>query len=610
MNRKQHIDAIIEKQSEEEKRDNRKRLRASINCVRFLLRQGLAFREHDETEASLNRGNFIELLKWLADNNEEIKAVVLENAPGNQKLIASDIQKDITKCFSSEILSEIIKELGDGPFTLLLDESKDISSKEQLAIVLRYVHKGHVIERFVGIEHVTSTTANSLKATVDDFFSRHGLSISRLRGQGYDVASNMRGEYNGLKALILKDNYCAYFVHCFDHQLQLAVVVVAKKHTYVEELYVVIGSAKRQDMLREKQAEAVFKALCSGEILTGRGLNQESTLKRAGDTRWGSHHNTIVSLINIFSSVITLLEDLAVDSDKKFEAKVLLDSLQNFNFIFSLHLMKKILGITNDLSKALQRKDQDIVNAMKLVTVCRERLQIMRDKEWDSLLSEVSSFCARHRIKVPDMNDVFQREGRPRRNTQEVNNLYHYQVEYLYTVIDMQLQELNNRFTDTNTELLLSVACLSPRDSFSGFDKDKLIHFSRFYPRDFSPTQLVLLEDQLLNYIADVRSSNDFSELNGITDLAIKMVDTKKDEVYPLVYLLLTLALILPVATATVERVFSDMKIVKNRLRNRLGDEWMNDILICYIERHLFDLIGDDIVMKRFQNMCSRRGQT
>lgn len=38
MNRKQHIDAIIEKLSEEEKRDNRKRLRASINCVRFLLR--------------------------------------------------------------------------------------------------------------------------------------------------------------------------------------------------------------------------------------------------------------------------------------------------------------------------------------------------------------------------------------------------------------------------------------------------------------------------------------------------------------------------------------------------------------------------------------------
>lgn len=77
--------------------------------------------------------------------------------------------------------------------------------------------------------------------------------------------------------------------------------------------------------------------------------------------------------------------------------------------------------------------------------------------------------------------------------------MYHYQVEYLYTVINMQLQELNNRFTETTTELLLSVECLSLKDSFSVFDKDKLIHFARFYPRDFSPAQLVLLEDKLLN---------------------------------------------------------------------------------------------------------------
>lgn len=43
----------------------------------------------------------------------------------------------------------------------------------------------------------------------------------------------MRGEYNGLKALILKDNDCAYFVHWFAHQLQLAVVAVAKKNIHM-----------------------------------------------------------------------------------------------------------------------------------------------------------------------------------------------------------------------------------------------------------------------------------------------------------------------------------------------------------------------------------------
>jgi hypothetical protein len=47
----------------------------------------------------------------------------------------------------------------------------------------------------------------------------------------------------------------------------------------------------------------------------------------------------------------------------------------------------------------------------------------------------------------------------------------------------------------------------------------------------------------------------------------------KKDNVYPLVYLLVTLALILLVATATIERGFSTMNIVKNRLRNRMKDQ-------------------------------------
>ena len=43
--------------------------------------------------------------------------------------------------------------------------------------------------------------------------------MSRLHGQGYDEASNMQGEFNGLKTLILKDNECAFYVHCFAHQL-------------------------------------------------------------------------------------------------------------------------------------------------------------------------------------------------------------------------------------------------------------------------------------------------------------------------------------------------------------------------------------------------------
>ena len=50
---------------------------------------------------------------------------------------------------------------------------------------------GYVIERFIGIEHVASTTSISLKEAIDKLFSKHRLSMSRLLGQGYDGASNI-----------------------------------------------------------------------------------------------------------------------------------------------------------------------------------------------------------------------------------------------------------------------------------------------------------------------------------------------------------------------------------------------------------------------------------
>ena len=59
--------------------------------------------------------------------------------------------------------------------------------------------KGIIIERFLGIVHVASTIALSLKYNVESLLCEHILSLSRLRGQGYDGASNMQGDINGLK---------------------------------------------------------------------------------------------------------------------------------------------------------------------------------------------------------------------------------------------------------------------------------------------------------------------------------------------------------------------------------------------------------------------------
>ena len=226
------------KQNDAAKNEYKIRLNASIDACRYLLRQGLPFRGHDESMDSVNKGNFLELLKYTAQQNELVSKVVLENAPKNNQMVSHKIQTDIVHCFAEEVIESIIKEVGHGVFCLLVDESADVSDKEQMAIVFRFVDtQGIVKERFLGLTHVKETSSLSLKSAVDFLFAKHGLSMKKLRGQGYDGASNMKGEFNGLRALILRECSSAYYVHCFAHQLQLVVVAVAQKHFEVGDFF-------------------------------------------------------------------------------------------------------------------------------------------------------------------------------------------------------------------------------------------------------------------------------------------------------------------------------------------------------------------------------------
>ncbi|XP_062099903.1 uncharacterized protein LOC133805761 [Humulus lupulus] len=389
----------------------------------------------------------------------------------------------------------------------------------------------------------------------------------------------MSGEFNGLESIIMKESGCALFVHCFAHQLQLALLGVAKKYdligtflTVVSNVVNVVGaSSKLHDILREKQALKVIEALKGRELLSGRCQNQESAIKRPCDTRWGSHFGTLVSFTIMFSSIIDVLEEIKNDrlnSEQKYEASIMLQMVQTYDFVCSLHLVKNILGITNELSRVLQKGDQDIVNTMDLVKICKKQLQMMRDNGWDSLVEEVSNF-----------------------------------------LIDLQLQELNSRFNEANTELLLCLACLSTANSFSAFDKGKLIRLAQLYPCDFSTMDIKVLEYQLQTYVDDMHSHVKFSALKGMVDLSKKLVETQKDKVYPLVYLLIKLVLTLPVATASVERAFSAMNIVKNQMRNKMGDQWLNDSLTVCLEKDVFNAIDSEPIIHRFQNRKSRRGQ-
>ncbi|KAM3281721.1 zinc finger MYM-type protein 1-like [Capsicum chacoense] len=585
MNPEQSILASLDKQSEKIKGEHYIRLNTLIDVTRYLLKQGLSFRGHNECVTSTRRSNFLDLLKWYADKKEEVKNVVLEKAPKNSTMTSPDIQKDIVSYCAKETLKAIIEDLNGDFFGILVDESKNIYHKEQMALVLRYVNReGKLIERFLGLVHVKDTSAKSLKEAIYFLLLNHSLSRSQIRGQGYNGSSNMQGELNSLTTLILKDNSSAYCVHCFAHQLQLALVAVAKKHDDVNNFLTFL-------IIR---------------------LNQKLGLQRHGDTRWGSHLKIARNFISLFSSIIHVLgvlEKEVANYHEKALAKGLVEDIRSYEFVYMLHLILKILVVTYDLNMNLQRKDQDIISAIKLVDFSKRQFQLMRECKWNSLLEDVSLFCEKNDIMIPKMNVKYDL-GKLKRKSSSVTYSHHLHVKVFYVVIDLQLSELNNRFSEVNTDLLLGMASLSPENCFANYDKYKIMKLATYYPNDFSASKLEDLSFDLDNYIYYVREvDNAFSNLKGFGDLSIKLVEINVYKTWVLVYLLVKLSLILPVATATVERAFSSMNFIKNDLRSRIGDDFLNGCSVCYIEDEVFDSVPNNAIIDRFQNMTTRQMQ-
>jgi hypothetical protein len=106
-----------------------------LGVVRFLLLQALAFRGHDESSTSSNKGNFLELLQWYKDKDKNVANLLHTN-----QMTSPDIQKDICRACAEQITKAIISDIGNRNFSILVDEARDASIKEQMAVVLRLVY--------------------------------------------------------------------------------------------------------------------------------------------------------------------------------------------------------------------------------------------------------------------------------------------------------------------------------------------------------------------------------------------------------------------------------------------------------------------------------------
>ncbi|XP_075638388.1 uncharacterized protein LOC142610463 [Castanea sativa] len=131
--------------------------------------------------------------------------------------------------------------------------------------------------------------------------------------------------------------------------------------------------------------------------------------------------------------------------------------------------------------------------------------------------------------------------------------------------------------------------------------------FDKFYPIDFTDDEKNDLKKELDLYKYDVVQHSGFKNLKNNSELCQWMVRTRKSEIYPLICRVVKLVLTLPVSTATTERAFSAMNVIKIDLCNKMEDEFLLDAMMLFIERDIAATISTDSIIDDFEDLKRRR---
>ncbi|TYH63239.1 hypothetical protein ES332_D07G177300v1 [Gossypium tomentosum] len=331
-----------------------------------------------------------------------------------------------------------------------------------------------ICEQLFDLVHVKKTTSLALEKEICKVLLCHCLNVDDIHGQGYDGASNMHGEWNNLLALFTKKS------------TSKEVIPICQFFSYLTGIInLVASSSKRHDQLRDIEASHITKLIDSGVLEIGKGKNQVGTLQRPGDTQWRSHLASLNSLMRMFNSVCVVLQDIIKFDNltQMNKADGINDAMAFVEFVFILHFMIEMFGITDDLYQALRYKLQDILNMRQL-----------------NLTIE-----------------------------------HHYQFDIFIVGIDSLLAEMNSLFNDEVVELLILIFTLDPRDDYKSFRK-----------------------------------------ASTVAELCQVLAKKNKSSIYPLLDRIIQLVLTLPTSTATIERAFSAMKIMKTSIHNRMKDDFLS----------------------------------
>ena len=153
LQRPKNVSTMLSQQLSEEQNTAQKCLKVIFSTVRYLARQGLALRGHDDSE-----GNFMQLLKCRSSDIPELVSWITQR----NSYTHHSIQDEILQLFGSATLRLILRQVqASQSYAVMVDGTQDIQRREQESICLRYVDMDlQPREEFVGFYSVESTTGN------------------------------------------------------------------------------------------------------------------------------------------------------------------------------------------------------------------------------------------------------------------------------------------------------------------------------------------------------------------------------------------------------------------------------------------------------------------
>lgn len=556
---------------------NRRNLKPIVETILLCGRQELALRGHRDSGtidtnslcSEKNEGNFRALLRYRSQGDEELKNML--DGGGKIKYLSPLLQNELISSCNNVIKEKLVAEINEAKyFSVLADETCDISNVEQISLCVRYVamEKGHHIvkEQFLQFVPTTELTGKALAGKILDSLESYGVDLTGLIGQGYDGASAMSGHYNGV-CKIVQDKYPkALFVHCAAHSLNLAVSRACEVQEIrnclgtIEKCYTFFNTPKRQAVLNDAIERSKLDP-------------RTKTLKRLCATRWVAKFDAVRDFMHIFDFILESLDTISSWKDGS-EAGSLKWAVLNTEFCIAVHVIAHVFAFAMPLCKALQRESLDLKEAVVLAEDCSSELLKMRsnaEEEFKQVYNEVQTVASAVDIelKLPRLcKKQKNRSNAPSSNTEGLDEACnevekHYRINLFLPFVDFFISQLEERFKK-HTSIFEGFQCLY--SEINSETKPKLNALVEFYANDVS-TNSEDIYIELTLWRKEIERTNKQAALK----YALTSLDACDHTLYPSIHQLLKILCTLPVTTCTAERSFSTLKRVKTYLRNSTG---------------------------------------